>query len=202
MINLLPYEVKEDITYARRNARLRNWIVVCIISLAGVLVIVCGGLLYMHKSINSYTKQVSTAQDNLKAQNVEETQKKVADISSSTKLATQVLSREILFSELIKKIGSTLPPGTVLKSLQIDKIQGGIQLNAGAKDFGAASQIQVNLQDPRNGVFEKADINNITCGETDDPIFPCEIELRALFSKDKSFMYITDSNSTTGETNR
>lgn len=197
MINLLPHSLKEDITYARRNSRLRSWIFISLISLIGVGIIVAGGYLYMQKSINDQTNQLAIANDNLKAQDVESTQKRVEEISNSTKLTTQVLSREILFSKLIKQVGSTLPSGTALKSLEIDKVQGGIQLNAGAVDFNTATQIQVNLQDPKNGVFEKADINSINCTKdaaSSESAYPCEVDLRALFGKNSSYYYIVPSN--------
>lgn len=191
MINLLPSELKGEITYARRNTALRRWILASIVALAGVGLIVAAGLIYMQNSINSYTKQVDEGRASLQAQNVETTQKRIEEISSNTKLATDVLSREILFSKLIRQIGSALPADTALKSLQIDQAQGGVQLNAGATDFNAATQLQLNLQDPDNGVFEKADINNITCGEILEPgALPCDVSLRALFSKNNSYMFI------------
>lgn len=196
MINLLPHDLKEDIAYARRNAHLRNWIIASLVALIGVGVIVAGGLLYLHQSVNSYTKQVSSARTNLESQEMEKTQKRVAEISSNTKLTTQVLSREILFSKLIRKIGFTLPANTSLVSLKIDKVQGGIQLDAGAADFNAGSQIQVNLQDPKNGVFEKADINSISCGDeaNNNPernnTLPCTVSIRALFGQNNEYVYI------------
>lgn len=199
MINLLPEGIKEDIFYGRRNTTLRSWIVVTVISLVGVGIIVAGGLLYMEQSIHNQAAQVEQAKQNLQAQKVDETQKRVEEISSNTKLTLQVLSREILFSKLIRQIGSALPANTALQSLQIDTVQGGIQLNAFAADFNAGTQLQLNLQDPKNGVFEKADINSITCTDPNDKTtsqeskqkqFPCTASLRALFSKNNSYVYI------------
>lgn len=195
MINLLPNDWKEDITYARRNTQLRKWIIFSLLSLAGVAVIVAGGLLYMQQAINNNNKQLAIAQEALKTQKVTETQKKVEEISANTKLVIQVLSREVLFSKLLKQIGSALPSSTALKSLQIDKVQGGIQLNAAASDFNAGTQLQVNLQDPKNGVFDKADINSINCdtGATADVKFaslPCNVDIRALFGKNNTYNYI------------
>lgn len=196
MINLLPHDLKTDIVFARRNSRLRTWIIVSIIALGGVCAIVGGGVLYLQQTTKDYSKQLELSTQHLQDQKVEETQKRVAEISSNTNLTVQVLSREILFSKLIRKIGSTLPAGTALQSLQIDTIQGGIQLNAGATDFNSGTQIQVNLQDPKNGVFEKADINSIDCGGTvsKDPatgsLFTCKVDLKALFSKNNDYVYI------------
>lgn len=192
MINLLPFEFKKDIAYARKNAKLRRWIAASIVSLAGVGIIIAGGLFFIQQSINSRTVKLEDSKKALQAQKVGQTQKRVEEISANTKLATQVLSREILFSKLIKQMGSALPASTALKSLQIDKLQGGIQLNAAASDFNAATQLQLNLQDPKNGVFEKADINSINCGENKDVStgLPCDVSVRALFGKNNSYVYI------------
>lgn len=197
MINLLPHKIKQDITYARRNSRLRLWIIVGVLALAVAIIIIAGGLLYMQQTINSNNKQLEIARQHLQDQNVEETQKRVAEISNNTKLTTQVLSREILFSKLIKQIGSSLPAGTALTSLEIDEIQGGIQLDAGAADFNAATQIQVNLQDPQKNLFKKADINSISCKDEPganaptDSLYPCSVSLRALFAENNAFVYMT-----------
>lgn len=192
MINLLPPAVKDEILYARRNTALRRWIVACTLAVAGVGVIVLAGLFYLQKSINNYDSQLVEARQSLKAQKVDETQKQIEDISSSTKLAVQVLSREILFSKLIRQIGSALPSNTALNSLEIDQLEGGIQLSASAADFNSATQIQVNLQDPKNGVFEKSDINSIACADKppENSLYPCDVSVRALFGKNNSYYFI------------
>lgn len=201
MINLLPTDYKEDLFYARRNTQLRRWITTSLVALLGIGLIIAGGLLYMQQSINSYNKQLAQSREDLKTQKITDTQKQLEDISNNTKLTVQVLSKEVLFSKLLKQIGAALPARTVLNSLQLDKIQGGVQLNAGAGSFYSATQIQVNLQDPKNGVFEKADINSITCGAAptaDSPNrLPCTVSLRALFSKNSNYYYL-QPGSTTG----
>lgn len=199
MINLLPRDIKEDIFYARRNTSLRGWILVALVALIGVGVIVAGGLIYMEQTIRNQTAQIQQSRQSLQDQKVDETQKRVEEISANTKLTVDVLSREILFSKLIRQIGSSLPANTALQSLQIDDTKGGIQLNALAADFNAGTQLQLNLQDPQNGVFEKADINSITCPEPGDTSnaqaatpkqFPCDVNLRALFGKNNAYVYI------------
>jgi hypothetical protein len=192
MINLLPANFKQDVSYARRNTALGKWIIFAILALAGVGLIVLAGLFYMDQTIKSQTKTVEESRRNLEVQNVKETQQKVEEISSNTKLAMDVLSREILFSKLIRQIGSALPENTALKSLRIDEVNGGTQLDAAVASFDAGAQLQLNLQDPRNGVFEKADINSINCGDKPDEStgLLCEANIRALFGKNNSYMYI------------
>lgn len=203
MINLLPTETKQAILYARRNRRLLHWTAALSLSIVGILVVVVFGQLYINRSIAAYTRQVDQAREQLKVQKLEETQARVEDITSSLKLALQVLSREVLFSKLIRQVGAAMPEDTVLTNLQITKVQGGVDLNASAADYNTATQIQVNLQDPANRIFEKADIVNITCNpqpasttsNTTNNLknkYPCEVTIRALFTKNNPFLFIND----------
>lgn len=198
MINLLPTDVKLDTLYARRNTGLFRWSTALLIALFGVLIIIATGYLYLERAIISERKTVDTAQANINQKEVADTQKKIEEISSNTKLATQVLSKEVLFSKLLRQLGAALPANTALAQLQIDQLQGGITLAATASDINSATQIQVNLQDPTNKIFEKADIDSIECTEpTADSIYPCTVQIRALFAKDNPFLYISPIPATT-----
>lgn len=191
MINLLPPKTREDILYARRNTKLMRWIVATLIGLAGIGLVVLGGEFYIHQSIKTYSKRVNETQEQLRVQKLEETQKRVQDISGSLKLVVQVLSREVLFSKLLQQIGAAMPSGASLASLSINKTQGGIDLNAVAKDYQTATQVQVNLADPKNKIFDKAEIVNVTCSpNSTDPTYPCQITLKALFGKNTAFLFI------------
>jgi hypothetical protein len=205
MINLLPPESRQSILYARRNRHLLHWASVLLLAIVAILVVVILGQLYISRSVASYTKQVEQSRQQLKIQKLEETQARVEDISSSVKLAVQVLSREVLFSKLIRQVGAAMPENTVLTNLQITKVQGGVDLNASSVDYNTATQIQVNLQDPANKIFEKADIVNITChtptASTNTTTttnlrakYPCEVTIRALFSKNNPFLFINDDS--------
>lgn len=200
MINLLPSDVKHDYTYAKRNSVLLKWIIGAIVALVGVILIIVGGLLVINQSANNYRKQVDLANQKLTAGNIEQTKKQVDDISNNTKLTLQVLSREVLFSKLIRQLGASLPENTQLQSLQVDKLQGGLTLTAAATDINAATQLQVNLQDPKNKIFEKADIENINCaGEGANVRFPCSVQIRALFLKNNPYLYITPKSGSSTE---
>jgi len=197
MINLLPNEVKENIVFARRNTKLRHWIMVFAISIAGVLIITLFGLFYIQQNIDNYNSQISKTQDELNSQKLDATQKQVQDISNSLKLVVQVLSREVLFSKLIKQVAVAIPSNAVLTNLQISKTTGGIDLTAATTDYNTATQVQVNLQDPANKIFDKADIINISCGKatagnTVTAKYPCTVTIRAQFAKTNPFLFINN----------
>jgi hypothetical protein len=175
---------------------LRHWCFALSLGIVGVVAVVFIGQLYMNKSIKSYSSQADAAQAELKVQKLDETQKRVSDISSSLQLVVQVLSREILFSKLITQIGAAIPSGAALSNLSISKLEGGIDLQFNAVDYQTATQVQVNLKDPNNKIFDKADIVNLSCnGNAIDPKYPCQVTVRAQFSKNNNpFLFINKSS--------
>ena len=197
MINLLPPDVRQNITYARRNARLLKWTVSLLIGIAGIGLVTGTGYLYMNRLGNNYAAQAHQAQADLNKQNPVAIQKQVEDITSSLKLVVQVLSREVLFSKLLTQIGASLPTGSVLTGLSINKVQGGIDLQANATDYQTASQVQVNLQDPNNKIFNKADIISIRCDTSSNTnlAYPCAVAIRAQFASNNPFLFINNGSS-------
>lgn len=195
MINLLPPDIRKNISYARRNSRLRKWILSIMAGIFGVVVVSGAGYMYINRLGHNYSQLALQAQTDFNKQNPAAIQKQVEDISSSLKLVVQVLSREVLFSKLLNQIGASLPSGSVLLGLSINKLQGGIDLQAGATDYQTASQVQVNLQDPHNKIFDKADIVNIRCegASVGNSNYPCTVVIRAQFNKENPFLFIKNS---------
>lgn len=195
MINLLPPRIKSDFQYARRNLGLRGWVTALSLVLLGLGAIVAFGLLDMQRSIASHERQVEEIQKVLEKEKLAETEKKVKEISGSLRLATQVLSNEVLFSKLITQIGAVMPQGAVLSSLNVNKSSGGLDLNANAKDYTTASQVQVNLSSSDNKIFARADLINVACAAPkttqDKPNpYPCTVSLRVLFNSKNQFLFI------------
>lgn len=190
MINLLPPAYRTDLVYARRNTQLLRWTIAACVSLLATLAILTGGYVLIQQNVKSESSKAEVAKAELQTLKLDETQKQVQEISNNTKLVTQVLSREILFSKLLKQIGSVLPANTSLQEFQVDKLQGGLSLRAGATDVQAATQLQANLQDPKNNVFEKVDLESISCSkQVAEAAYPCTVNIRVLFLKNNPYSY-------------
>lgn len=194
MINLLPDQLKANYHYSKRNVSLLGWTIGCLIAIVGVGMIATYGLLKVHQSDNSYSHQVTTAQNQLNADNVTKTEATVKDISSTLKLAVKVLSNELLFSKLIQQIGAAMPNGTILTALNINQAANGsgLNLSVAATDYQAATQTQVNLAAPTNGIFSKVDIISIDCSgsSSSNKAYPCQAQLRAQFNSTNQFLFI------------
>ena len=199
MINLLPTSTRENMLYARRNSVLLRWLFGLIIAMVGVSLIIASGMFYLTETTKSFEERTAEGKASLQAQDIDGTQAKVEEISSNVKLTTDVLSKEILFSKLIKQIGATLPANTALQQLQITDLRGSVTLRALAIDFNSATQVQINLEDKSNKVFEKADIENIDCEpEPSTGIYPCLVQVKALFAQDNPFLYIEQNTGGSG----
>ena len=195
MINLLPPKVKDSYRYARSNMQLKRWVVTFVIAFVGLGIIITYGLLNFHQSTSNYTSKIADSQALFTKEKFADTQATVLDISNSFKLVIKVLGQEVLFSQLIKQIASIIPANANLLSLNINQVQGAIDISAIATDYNTATQVQVNLADSTNRIFSKADIVNITCnGATAvNTNFPCTINIRALFTTNNPFLLINSN---------
>jgi len=190
MINLLPAETKDTYRYARHNRALLRWITACVCSILGGAVLAGGGYLYLNRSITDTNLQITNSNKQLQSQHLGTVQKQVTSISNNLRLTVQVLSQEILFSELLKQLASVTPSNVVLTNLAITQAQGGVDITAQTGNYSAATQLQLNLADPKNQIFSQADIVSINCTTTGK--YPCTATLRALFSSDNPFLFIHD----------
>jgi Tfp pilus assembly protein PilN len=198
MINLLPPDSKEAYRYARRNRTLLRWVILMTASLCVAVLLVAGGYLYLRQQTTNTEHQIATAQTQLDSQNLGTIQKQVSSISGNLKLALQVLSKEILFSQLLKQLASVTPNNVILTNLAITQAQGGVDITAQTANYDAATQLQVNLADPKNQIFTKADIVSINCTSSGgSPLasqYPCTATLRALFATNNPFLFINSGS--------
>ena len=191
MINLLPPDLKDAYRYAHRNVRLARWVIAFGFSLIIFAAISTAGMIYLHQSDQGYVTDIAMKQASLKSQNQDAIQSQVKDISDSLKLAVQVLSKEVLFSKLLTQLATVTPSNVVMTDLNITESQTGINISARAANYAAATQLYVNITDPANKVFSKADIVNISC-DASDPQYPCSVTIRALLAPNSPFLFINN----------
>lgn len=182
MINLLPPQYASQLHYGRRNASLRHWLIAGLLACAALILIIVFGLIYIDQQSKDLRQSLADSEQQLKIQNLTKVQKEAEELSGNIKTINQVLKREIRFSDLIQEIGKVMPPGTVLSSLTLNKLNGAIDLSISAKDHASAARIAANLSDPQNKIFEKVDIINIICTSGTD-VYKCKGSFKALFSE-------------------
>jgi Tfp pilus assembly protein PilN len=184
MINLLPPQNTAAIRYGRQNTTLRVWLIGACLAIAGLIIILAGGWVYIDHQSKSFQNEINRTNQQLQAQNIDKVRADAKEITGDINVIDKVLSQEIHFSDLIQAIGSYMPQGTVLGSLSLsDKVSGALDLTANAKDYASAAQIAVNLSDKKDDLFSRVDVISISCGSSLEKTYKCSSTFRALFSK-------------------
>ncbi|MBA3757389.1 hypothetical protein H0X09_00780 [Candidatus Saccharibacteria bacterium] len=192
MINLLPPAHADNIKYGRINTGLRRWLIALLLAIAGLMVVMVLGWLYIDQQSSDLERKTVSAKQQLDVQDLDKVKKDATELNDSIKTINQVLSQEIRFSALIQDIGKVMPGGTVLASLTLSKVAGAIDLSASSRDYQSAAQIAVNLNDPKNALFDKVDIVNINCSSGRDiGEYKCAATFKALFSKSAQGRYLS-----------
>ena len=197
MINLLDSDSKENIIYARRNSILMRWLIGLSIGVFGIIVITLAGILFLNNASSETNNLIASTQKQLSDEKLGQVQSQISGISNNLKLMVTVLSHEVLYSQLFKQIGSVFPNGAALTGLNIPQGATGIDLQVDTKDYQTATQVQINLQDPSNKIFSKADIISIQCQpnisrDVNGNIvgYPCVEQLRAQFVANNPYLFI------------
>lgn len=192
MINLLPTDTKMSIKYARRNSLLLKTCFAIIAVIAGVLLLLGVGHFYLDTTTDRYNKDIADLNISLQAQNIDQTKKEIQELSGSVNLVLKVLATEILFSKLLRQAGSVMPAGSSLSSIEISDDQKGIDIAAGVNNYQVGTQVQVNLADPNNKLFEKVDLVSVQCNSVGSGSYPCSARLRALFGDNSPYLFINN----------
>jgi len=200
MINLLPEDIKSQIVYARKNARLVRYVFVGIIGLVSVGLATAGGTIIIANAEKNLNSTLATNNANLPA--IKLTEDQVNDLSDKIKGISAVLSREVKFSDILRYMGGNLPSGTILTNLSLgEKLAGTLNIDVASTNYDSVAVFRQNIDDygkthPDKLLFVKADINNVTCNDPSKPVtttstegggidqakYPCKGKLTATFA--------------------
>lgn len=195
MINLLPSDIKQEISYARRNAKLVGWVISLLVVIVGVALMSAFGIFYIQKNVTNQQKVANTAKERMASQNVDKVKTDLQTLSNNVNTIVQILNRQLLFSKMFTAIGGVLPKGTALNDITLSSSESALDLNIGASNRETATQAFVNISDPKNGFFDKADLVTINCSDGTDKKYPCTATIRVTLKTDSSFYFL---NSVTG----
>lgn len=194
MINLLPPEAKQQISYGRRNTHLTRWLFAMVIVIVGIGIMTIAGQLYINQNVKNLQKISVQANERMASQNLEQTKKELSTLSGNLKTVLQILSKQLLFSSMFKKIGGVMPSGSALNGITLSSTDSAIDLAVGGVDKNAATQAFINISDPKNGFFEKADLISVTCSQqssgTETVKYPCTANVRVTLKNDSSFFFL------------
>jgi hypothetical protein len=196
MINLLPPDAKEEALYGRRNRKLvfiAGSICIMIVALGALTLF---GQYYLSRSEKQYKNSGLIVEQRIKDQKLEESQKSLEVLAANFKTASQLLGKQILFSKLFPKLAEITPVGAYVRQVSIDDNDTYLQFEISAPTRELANQGYINVSDSKNGLFEKADLLEITCTDvsenknSDTSTLPCKATVKALFRSDSPFLLL------------
>jgi len=196
MINLLPSEIKQEIFYSRRNRTLGYWIIAIILVSAGIGVMTVFGQLFINRNVHDLQSTAKITQSRISSQNLASTQKDIQTLSNNFKTVTQLLGKQLLFSKLFVKIGSIIPTGAILNDITLSNSDSSIDINIAAINRASATQAFVNISDPKNGLFDKADLVSVNCVEktasssVTESKYPCTTVIKVVMKADSSYYFL------------
>ena len=192
MINLLPSDVKHDIGYARKNKVLWTWIITLWLFLTAVIAIIAFGTFFISQRASNLNRLVDISEQRVKDQNLTDYQKKAEVFSSDLNTAVKLLENQLLFSKIIRTIGSVLPPGVTLGTLDYSVEDEILTLNVEARDQRAITTAFENIsngQQISNNLFTKADLIKVDCNSDEQK---CTGSIVVLLNKNSEFYLLNE----------
>ena len=203
MINLLPTSIKEQIIYGRRNRTLIYWLLAVVVVIGGISGMTVFGQIFINNNANGLQAVAQVTKDRINEQDLTSTRKDIQALSSNFKTVTQLLGKQVLFSKIFNKIGSIMPEGAILSSITLSTSSDSLDLNVISVDKESATQAFVNISDPKNGLFEKADLVSVGCtpstqeANPTNPVavsqskYPCSASIKVIIKTDSSFYFLS-----------
>lgn len=184
MINLLPYEYKDEIRAARTNVVLVRYITILLLA-----ALVLGGLVVGAYAALNDTKahaEVKAAENTTRLTQFQETKFRADGFRSDLATAKTILDSNISFSKLIYEIADTVPTGVVLDDLTLDPAAFGssVTMNASAKTFNDASRLR-DAFIANNQVFSNVQVQTIRSSDTSSAggAYPVKVVLSVVINK-------------------
>jgi hypothetical protein len=158
MINLLPLDVRVERRYGRLNRIIIGYVIALSITALLVAIVMLGSLKFFGTDESAIKKEIA---DNTAI--MTSLQSKTTDLNNTVarlEVANKLHESGVNFSELIPKIGSILPEGTVLNGLSLTEgSTEALNLDVDLERPELAATLVRNLIDSE--IFEAADIGAI-----------------------------------------
>lgn len=184
MINLLPYEHKEEIMAARTNVVLVRYITILILA-----AIVLGGLIvgaYFALNGTKESAELKASENTSRLAAYQQTKLRADTFRSDLTTAKTILDSNVSFSKLIYEIADTVPAGVVLDDLTLDPATFGssVTMNASAKTFNDASKLRDSFR-ANNQVFSNVQVQTIKSSgaAATDKNYPVKVVLSVVINK-------------------
>jgi hypothetical protein len=181
MINLLPYEYKQEIRAGRTNVLLVRYIMILI---AGAIVL-SGLTVGTYFTLNS-TKQnaeIKVAENQSRVNEYQSVKIQADSFRADLATAKNILDNNVSFSKLIYKIAETVPRNVILSDLALDPKTFGssLTMTASAKTFSDATKLKDSFI-KNDQIFSNVQLQTIRSESTEDT-YPVKVNISVVINR-------------------
>ena len=161
MINLIPPATRSNISAARTNKILLNYIYIVLTSI-GFLAVVCGAIYLVESSSlnNSSRYNLGSSSSTNSGNTSVDTQ--LSDYRSKFQQAQNIINQSTNYSSVLEKIAEGLPTGVIIAGINLsqDMFSKSFDIQAYAKDSNAASSFTSSIA--TSHIFSSATVSTLT----------------------------------------
>lgn len=158
MINLLPPDHKEYIYYGRKNYQTLIWLTTVAFGVGILLVVALVGRLTIQTARNQTLNQKIAVEAQISDANLDATEKEYTSFVEGIDNVKKVYQQQILYSRLIRKLATLLPPGSSLTNISLSDKDRAVNLDFNNDRDGLGPTIQINLENQGDQIAEKSRI--------------------------------------------
>jgi hypothetical protein len=155
MINLLPDPIKEDMVYGRKNRQIINWIVTAVFGVVILFIIAAVGRLTIQTARDQALVQKENMVEQLKVADFDTVSEEYGDYVDGLGSVKKLYGQQILYTRLIRKLGTLLPAGARLTNISLSDKDRAVGLNFDNDTDGLGPVILLNLTDQSKQVSDK-----------------------------------------------
>lgn len=194
MINLLPYDYKQDLAYARKNFLLIKWLVALVVAMIFILAISLGGAFVINNQRGNAEESAKTEADAIMLSDEKQEFDKYKKFKADYDTVVKLLSKQLRYSKIIQDIGNILPEGTNIDGIKLTPGATSLTLSVNGKSQQAIREAFVKISDKQSPIklFPKADLESITCSDSPagDSSKACTASIKVLLNADSNYYYI------------
>lgn len=182
MINLLPYEHKQEIRAGRTNVLLVRYIAILLCA-----ALVLGGLVagsYLTINTTKTDAEAKVAENQRRVAEYQDIKTQADSFKADLATAKSIFDNNVSFSKLIYKIADTVPRNVILSDLVLDPQTFGssVTMTASAKTFTDATKLKDSFI-KNDQIFSNVKLQTIRSAEGAGEAYPVKVNLSVVINK-------------------
>jgi Tfp pilus assembly protein PilN len=182
MINLLPPDNKRQIQAGRSNTLLLRYNLFLLIAVGFLLVAI--GVVYVYLGNTKTAAEQTIKENQARVNSYAEIEKQSNEFKANLAIAKQILSKEVVYTDVVLQIAALMPPGVILDNLKLDAKTFGTKTTLAAHSKTIADAIALKESFQKSPLFSDVNFQIISTPETGSGSYPVGISLNVTIKKE------------------